>query len=252
MGDADLDGMFITAAAPTRSLRTAPLEGGGRLLLVGGEGHAVGDAPPSPRPYEVLERFMRDHFDVGEVGYRWSTQDNYTVDGLPYVGEVPGAAGIYAATGFGGWGMSNGTLSAMLLADTVQRLENPWSGVYALERRSVGASARRFLSENTRIANRQLRGSRSSHTDMKSLTAGEGAIVSIEGEKAAITRDANGELIAVSASCTHMGCTVAWNDAESTWDCPCHGSRFAHDGSVLHGPATEALERIELAMTAEP
>ena len=87
---------------------------------------------------------------------------------------------------------------------------------------------------------------------MKSLTAGEGAIVSIEGEKAAITRDANGELIAVSASCTHMGCTVAWNDAESTWDCPCHGSRFAHDGSVLHGPATEALERIELAMTAEP
>jgi Rieske Fe-S protein len=147
--------------------------------------------------------------------------------------------------------MSNGTLSAMLLADAVQRVENPWSGVYALERRSVGASARRFLTENTRIANRQLI-PRSSNADMETLAAGDGAIVSVEGEKAAVTRDANGELTAVSASCTHMGCTVAWNDAESTWDCPCHGSRFARDGSVLHGPATESLERIELAaMTAQ-
>jgi glycine/D-amino acid oxidase-like deaminating enzyme/nitrite reductase/ring-hydroxylating ferredoxin subunit len=251
-GDADLDGMFITSAAPTRSLRTAPLEGGGRLLLVGGEGHAVGDTPPSPRAYETLERFMRDHFDVEEISYRWSTQDNYTVDGLPFVGEVPGLAGIYAATGFGGWGMSNGTLSAMLLADAVQRVENPWSGVYALERRSVGASARRFLSENTRIATRQLGSARSPKKETETIGVGEGANLSIEGEKAAVTRDANGELIAVSASCTHMGCTVAWNDAESTWDCPCHGSRFAPDGQVLHGPATEPLKRIELAaMTAE-
>jgi glycine/D-amino acid oxidase-like deaminating enzyme/nitrite reductase/ring-hydroxylating ferredoxin subunit len=250
-GDLDLDGMFITAAAPTRSLRTAPLEGGGRLLLIGGEGHAVGDTPPSPRPYDTLERFMRDHFDVGEISYRWSTQDNYTVDGLPFVGEVPGAAGIYAATGFGGWGMSNGTLSAMLLADAVQRVENPWSGVYALGRRSVGASARRFLSENTRIATRQLGGPRSSHTDMAAtLAGGEGAIVSIDGEKGAVSRDENGELIAVSASCTHMGCTVAWNDAESTWDCPCHGSRFAPDGEVLHGPAMAPLTRMEIGAKA--
>ena len=81
---------------------------------------------------------MRDHFDVSEVSYRWSTQDNYTVDGLPFVGEVPGAAGIRTATGFGGWGMSNGTLSAMLVADAVKGVTSPWSDVYALERRSLG------------------------------------------------------------------------------------------------------------------
>jgi glycine/D-amino acid oxidase-like deaminating enzyme/nitrite reductase/ring-hydroxylating ferredoxin subunit len=251
--DVDLDGMFITAAPPTRSLRTAPLAGGGRLLLVGGEGHSVGDPPPTPRPYETLERFMREHFDVSEVSYRWSTQDNYTLDGLPFVGEVPGAAGIYAATGFGGWGMSNGTLSARLMADAVKRVANPWSGVYALERRSLGASARRFLTENTRIAKRQLGGGRhASKEEAEAVATGEGAILSLDGEKAAVSRDASGKLIAVSASCTHMGCTVAWNDAESTWDCPCHGSRFAPDGKVLHGPATQQLGRIELAaMTSE-
>jgi glycine/D-amino acid oxidase-like deaminating enzyme/nitrite reductase/ring-hydroxylating ferredoxin subunit len=245
-GDVELDGMFITAAAPTRSLRTTPLADGGRLLLVGGEGHSVGDPPPTPRPYKTLERFMRDHFDVGEVRYRWSTQDNYTVDGLPFVGDVPGAPGLYAATGFGGWGMSNGTLAGMLLADAVKGVANPWSDVYALARRSLGASARRFLTENTRIAKRQLGGRRSSREVAETLATGEGAILSLDGQTAAVSRDASGELKAVSASCTHMGCTVSWNAAESTWDCPCHGSRFAPDGRVLHGPATGQLARIEL------
>jgi glycine/D-amino acid oxidase-like deaminating enzyme/nitrite reductase/ring-hydroxylating ferredoxin subunit len=245
--DVELDGMFITAARPTRSLRTAPLAGGGRLLLVGGEGHSVGDRPPTPRPYETLERFMRDHFDVSEVSYRWSTQDNYTVDGLPFVGEVPGAAGIHTATGFGGWGMSNGTLSAMLMADAIKGVASPWSGVYALGRQSLGASARRFLTENTRIAKRQLGGRRAPKEEAEAVATGEGAILSLDGQKAAVSRDASGKLIAVSAACTHMGCTVAWNAAESTWDCPCHGSRFAPDGKVLHGPATGQLGRIELA-----
>lgn len=250
-GDADLDGMYITATASTRSLRTALLEEGGRLLLVGGEGHSVGDPPPTARPYETLERFMRDHFDAGEINYRWSTQDNYTVDGLPYVGEVPGAPGIYTATGFGGWGMSNGTLAAMLLVDAIKRVANPWSGVYALERRSVGASASRFLTENTRIATRQLRGGRASKEQAETVASGEGAIRSIDGQKAAVSRDASGELIAVSASCTHMGCTVAWNAAESTWDCPCHGSRFAPDGRVLHGPAVADLVAVDLHAPAK-
>jgi glycine/D-amino acid oxidase-like deaminating enzyme/nitrite reductase/ring-hydroxylating ferredoxin subunit len=248
--DVDLDGMFITAAPPTRSLRTAPLEGGGRLLLVGGEGHSVGDPPSTPRPYETLERFMHDHFAVSEVSYRWSTQDNFTVDGLPFVGEVPGAGGIHTATGFGGWGMSNGTLSAMLMADAIKGVANPWSGVYALERRALGASARRFLIENTRIAKRQLGGRRATTEEAETVATGEGAILSLGGQKAAVSRDASGELIAVSAACTHMGCTVAWNAAESTWDCPCHGSRFAPDGRVLHGPATAHLARMEVGAMA--
>jgi nitrite reductase/ring-hydroxylating ferredoxin subunit len=163
---------------------------------------------------------------------------------------MPGAAGIYVATGFGGWGMSNGTLSGMLLADAVKSVENPWSGIYSLERRSLGASARRFLTQNTRIAKRQLGGRRSDKAEAETLAVGEGAILSIDGDHAAVSRDESGELMAVSASCTHMGCTVAWNAPESTWDCPCHGSRFAPDGEVLHGPAITHLKRMELgAMT---
>ena len=142
--------------------------------------------------------------------------------------------------------MSNGTWRQWCWPMQSWGSANPYSGFYALERRSLGASAMRFLTENTRIAKHQVGGRRSSGERAETLATGEGAILSLDGQQAAVSRDANGELMAVSASCTHMGCTVAWNAAESTWDCPCHGSRFAPNGEVLHGPATGQLARIEL------
>ena len=58
----------------------------------------------------------------------------------------------------------------------------------------------------------------------------------------AVSRNDDGKVHAVSARCTHLGCILAWNDAERSWDCPCHASRFAADGSVLQGPAVHPLE----------
>ena len=59
--------------------------------------------------------------------------------------------------------------------------------------------------------------------------------------KIAAYRDDSGMVHEVSALCTHLGCVVHWNTVEKSWDCPCHGSRFAPDGTVLNGPAREAL-----------
>jgi nucleotide-binding universal stress UspA family protein/nitrite reductase/ring-hydroxylating ferredoxin subunit len=78
------------------------------------------------------------------------------------------------------------------------------------------------------------------------IEKGEGGIVSVDGRKVAVYRNDDGVLIALSAKCTHMGCTVGWNASEKTWDCPCHGSRYHATGEVLNGPAAKALAPTEL------
>lgn len=238
------EGMFINVGSPTRSLRTAPLPDGGRLLLVGGEGHRVGQDDDSSARYAALERFMREHFAVGETMFRWSTQDNHSVDRLPYVGRLGGEGQLYVATGFAGWGMTNGSAAALTISDAIQGRRSPWAALYDPERTHLRASAKSFLVENVNVAAQQLRGRTREAVAPDGLQPGQGAVVSIDGSEQALSRDSEGELHAVSATCTHMGCTVTWNNAESTWDCPCHGSRFAPDGTVLHGPALRPLERV--------
>nr|MBA3738158.1 FAD-dependent oxidoreductase [Actinomycetota bacterium] len=76
------------------------------------------------------------------------------------------------------------------------------------------------------------------------LVAGHGGVVNVDGRQLAVYRDEGGQTYELSPRCTHMGCTVDWNDTAKTWDCPCHGSRFAFDGSVVRGPAADPLERV--------
>jgi len=237
-------GMFITAGPPTRSVRTAPLEGGRRLILVGGEGHHVGRRDEDSEPYATLERFMEEHFDVDDGRYRWSTQDNFSVDGLPYLGRLGDAGNLYVATGFGGWGMSNGTLAALIICDALQGKDNAWAELYDPDRRSLVSGAKRFVTENVAITPHQLEGTlvAGSAASIDDIAAGKGAIIHSDGKEYAVSRAADGRLSVVSARCTHMGCTVTWNEEESSWDCPCHGSRFAPDGRVLHGPALHPLQ----------
>lgn len=75
------------------------------------------------------------------------------------------------------------------------------------------------------------------------LAPGHGGIVAAEGRTVAAYKDEEGQVTYLSPRCTHMGCTVDWNDADRTWDCPCHGSRYAVDGTVVEGPAERPLAR---------
>jgi len=240
-------GMFINAGRPSRSVRTAPLEDGGRLLIVGGEGHRVGQASETAARHATLERFMRDHFAVGETLYRWSTQDAFSVDGLPFVGRISEKQDIFVATGFAGWGMTNGSAAALSIAGELAGIPASWSHVFEPQRRRIRAAATGFIRENTNVARQQFAGAlRRRDGSAADLDPGSAAVLDIGGNDVATYRDSNGVLHSVSATCTHMGCKVSWNSSESSWDCPCHGSRFTPDGAVLHGPALHPLEPIPL------
>ncbi|WP_286681408.1 FAD-dependent oxidoreductase [Methanoculleus sp. DTU007] len=237
------EGMFINADGPVHSWRSQPAEGG-ELVLVGGMEHRTGEQVDTRRHYRDLEAYARSVYPIRSVDYRWSTQDYITIDGVPYIGPLAdGHENVYIATGFRKWGMTNGTAAAMILADMILGRANPWAEVYAPDRFKPAASARRFLVHNIEVAERYIGGVISRPAgDLRDVAPGEGRILMIEGEKTGIFRDHEGRVHAVNPTCSHLGCIVAWNSAEETWDCPCHGSRYDPDGKVIHGPAVRDLK----------
>ncbi|QKW09090.1 FAD-dependent oxidoreductase [Streptomyces sp. NA04227] len=242
---ADPGGMYLTTEDHKRSVRTAPLPDGQRLLIVTGEEFTPGAGGIAER-FLRLERWMWEHFPVTETRYRWAAQDLDPSDTVAMAGLFhPGARHTYVATGFGGWGMSGGVLAGRLISDLVQGREPVWAPLYDPRRlwpalreapnllRQQADVAQHFVGDRLRTR----------HPDqVGDIPPGEGAVVRIDGRRCAVYRDEDGTTHAVSARCTHLGCLVAFNDAERTWECPCHGSRFAIDGSVLQGPAVRPLE----------
>ncbi|HEU6445517.1 MAG TPA: FAD-dependent oxidoreductase [Gaiellaceae bacterium] len=239
------DGMFLNAGTPTRSVRT--LRDGDRLFLnVGGNGHKVGVEDDTPHRYDELEAFLREHWPgAGEVAYRWSTHDYMPHDQVPYVGRVARTTPhVYTATGFNKWGMTNGTAAAMMIADSILGRTNPWLELFDAKRLPPRSALGRFVKENAStgvrfFADRLRAGERSSEED---VGPGEGAVVG-RLRKTAVYRDDDGTVHALSPVCRHLYCHVDWNPAERTWDCPCHGSRYAADGRVIEGPTTRDLKR---------
>jgi glycine/D-amino acid oxidase-like deaminating enzyme/nitrite reductase/ring-hydroxylating ferredoxin subunit len=238
------DGMFISTETPAHSIRNAPFDGG-RLLLVGGEGHKAGQEQDTRRRYAALEAWARGRFTVESVAYCWSTHDNYSVDRLPFVGKLARRAEhVYVATGFNGWGMTNGTVAGMLLSDAILGRRNPWVEVYDATRVLPFRSIGRLAKENANVGLRWFSDRLPARgRSVDELAAGEGAVLRLNGDRAAVYKNDDGSLVALSAACTHLGCIVGWNTAEKTWDCPCHGSRFDTDGRVIQGPAVRDLER---------
>jgi Rieske Fe-S protein len=213
-------------------------------VIVGGEGHKVGQDDDTTQRYEALEAWAKERFGVESVGYRWSAQDYKTADGLPYIGRMTARSErIFVATGYGKWGMTNGAVAATILSDLVQGRQNPWSETFDSTRLAPRQSARSLISENLDVAKRFVGDRVTSLRPMPAdeLAPGTGGIVDLDGDTVAGFRDEDGALHAVSKTCTHLGCRVTFNTAERTWDCPCHGSRFDVDGRVIQGPAVEDL-----------
>jgi len=240
-------GMYLAADSPSRSVRSAPVEGG-EVVLVGGESHKVGQDDDTAERYRALEDWARRHFTVEAVDYRWSAQDYMPVDRLPFVGPLaPGSEGVLVATGFQKWGMSNGAGAAIMLADRIAGRENPYAGFFDTNRVNPRQSVKDLVKENANVVKRfvgdRLRTETRSIAD---LAPGEAAVLVEGAHRVAAYRDEAGTVHTVSPTCTHLGCTVTWNTAETTWDCPCHGSRFTCDGQVIQGPAVSDLEPVQL------
>jgi nitrite reductase/ring-hydroxylating ferredoxin subunit len=235
-------GMYISVDQPTRSIRSTPAPDGRRILIVGGEGHKPGADADTHERYDRLERFLRDRFGVAAAEFRWSTHDYVPVDKLPYIGRLRrGDDRVYVATGFSKWGMTKGTFAAAMITDAILGRPNVYADLYDAKRLDVRHSALTFAKENGQVGLRFLRDrvrGRDGRNELAALAAGEGTVARIGGRHYAAYRDEAGRLHTLSARCTHLGCIVSWNPADRAWECPCHGSRFAADGSLVQGPAT--------------
>lgn len=245
-------GSFYDVGPPSRSVRTAIGPEGEPVVVVGGEGHPTGrSSGPTVERYERLERWTREQLPVGAVTHRWSAQDPQTLDDVPYVGPLrPGSHALWTATGFDKWGLSGGTAAAHAIADRIAGRDDPHAALWDPSRRRqlIPSGLLRFAKLNVETAGSlvgdRLRPDRQG--DGSGLAPGEGRVVGRPGRHTAVFRDDQGTVHAHSAVCTHLGCEVRFNDAEQSWDCPCHGSRFdARDGSVLEGPAVRPLAPVD-------
>lgn len=245
-------GMYVSAEQPTRSIRQQPAVDGD-LVVLSGDSHKPGAHEDERAHYDALREFASERFAVRSFDYEWSTQGYLPVDQLPYIGKLRRRSErIFVATGFQKWGMTNGTAAGILISDQIQGRENPWSELFDPSRITPAASVKECVKENLFVASRfvgdriRLRGS----IDLEGLQPGDGRVVSAGRKQIAVSCDSQGQLHALSARCTHMGCIVNWNTAERSWDCACHGSRFAADGNVIQAPATRPLEPDDLPTQA--
>ncbi|MFI8511839.1 FAD-dependent oxidoreductase [Streptomyces sp. NPDC085460] len=245
----DPEGMYITEEEGKRSVRTAPLPDGRRLLIVTGEAFRPGTGEDTEAGYARLREWTERYFPDVTITHRWAAQDNSATDTLPFIGRMPTAGeNVYVATGFAGWGMTGGVMAASVIATLVRGEREPWTDLYAPSRLgSALRSAPTLLKDQWETGKHFVKDRLETFGDgtggpVRDLRPGEGTVVRGKGGPCAVHRDDRGGLHAVSAVCTHLGCLVAFNNAERTWECPCHGSRFGVDGAVLQGPALTPLE----------
>ncbi|MDQ4062021.1 MAG: FAD-dependent oxidoreductase [Pseudomonadota bacterium] len=227
-------------------VRLQPAEDGSHdLLIVGGEDHKTGEADDAEERLERLEAWTRQHFpQMQDVAYRWSGQVMEPVDFLPFAGRNHGNDQVYVATGDSGEGLSNGVAASLLIRDLVLGRDNHWAAVLDPRRVTVGATGE-FVRENVTMAvNLTEYVTGGEVGSVEELKPGQGAVIRQGLAKVAAYRDEDGRLHLRSAICTHMGCVVHWNPFERCWDCPCHGSHFAIDGTAINGPAAAPLAEV--------
>jgi len=236
------DALYWDDADPYHYIRLAsPADAS--LLIVGGADHKTGQAGDEREQFEILERYAREQFSVRSVEQRWSGQYFIPADGLPHVGRVPAMDDVYLATGFAGTGLTWGTLAGMLVARMIRGEKHPLEDVLNPGRLTLMASANQVIAENLDVMRRFIadRFTGEAPRDDAELAPGCGAIMNHQGCQVAAYRDRAGHLFRFSPVCSHAGCIVQWNEAERTWDCPCHGGRFTATGRRFAGPPTKDL-----------
>ena len=241
-------GLYWDMLDPYHYIRTYRDKTEGDFLIVGGEDHKTGTKVDTQECFNNLEQYARAHFDIDTIPYFWSGQIINPLDGLPYIGVNSLSKHVYVSTGYSGNGMTFGTLGAMILSELILGRQNAWAALYDATRFHPIASIGKFVSENKDTPVYFIGdwlSSGGAHA-MNEIHCNEGKIVTFDGHKIAACRDSDGTLHTCSAVCPHMGCLVHWNNAESSWDCPCHGSRFDAKGKVTNGPALADLKPANL------
>jgi glycine/D-amino acid oxidase-like deaminating enzyme/nitrite reductase/ring-hydroxylating ferredoxin subunit len=238
------DALFWDTQDPYHYLRLDPHRDHD-VIIFGGADHKTGQAASTSDCYDRLEQTLTALVPDVEITHHWSGQVIETPDGLPYIGQT--ADHQYAATGFSGNGMTFGTLGGSMMADAILGRANPWADLFEPGRMAVRRGAWEYIKENVDYPYYLIRDrfAGAEGRSMREVRRGQGKVIERNGQKVAAYRDTAGAVTLRSATCTHMGCIVGWNDAERTWDCPCHGSRFKPTGDVISGPAESPLSKVD-------
>jgi glycine/D-amino acid oxidase-like deaminating enzyme/nitrite reductase/ring-hydroxylating ferredoxin subunit len=245
--DAAPEGMYINVASEKRSLRSAPYDGGHRLLIATGSPFTPG-AASTPEHAATLHTWLRESFPVGEPVFQWAAQDNHTGDQVPFIGRLhPRARRAWVATGFNGWGMSSGVVAGLLLRRLIGGERPIDARIFDPGRvhptKEVGTVLTSGLRTAMGLVGSRVRARLTRVSSVDELAPGTAGLVNDGSGQWATYVDEDGVAHQVSPTCTHLGCRVEFNAEEREWDCPCHGSRFGLDGSLLQGPATRPLRR---------
>lgn len=233
---------------PYHYYRTHTIDGQ-QYLIAGGEDHKTAHEENTEESFRKLHSYVRKHFDIKEVAFKWSSQYFEPADGLAYIGHLPGNGdNVWVATGFGGNGMPYSHIAAITLSEILLEGDSKYRELFNPNRVKPMAGFSNFVKEAADVVKNFVSGKFSAEKlkEFTGLAAGEAKVVKYEGEKIAMYKDEQHNIHAVNPTCTHVHCTVSWNSAEKSWDCPCHGARYSCTGEVLTGPATKNLEVIDL------
>jgi glycine/D-amino acid oxidase-like deaminating enzyme/nitrite reductase/ring-hydroxylating ferredoxin subunit len=238
---------------PYHYYRTQTIDGV-NYLIVGGEDHRTGDESNTNGCFLKLESHIRSHFDVKTIHNRWSSQYFEPADGLPYIGHLPGnPENVFVATGYGGNGITYSHVAALVLKSLILKEESEYTSLFAPGRVKPVAGFTEFVKHNTEVV-KQFVGRWLGQEDLPEiadLSPGDAKVVKYEKTSIALYKDEQHTLHAVNPACTHMKCSVNWNAAEKSWDCPCHGARYDYEGRVITGPASKDLEPVEIKQLEE-
>ncbi|TCU31186.1 glycine/D-amino acid oxidase-like deaminating enzyme [Rhizobium azibense] len=240
------DGLYWDTEDPYHYVRLQPGDGETDFLIVGGEDHKTGAADDGNERFAALTSWIRGLVpDLGIETHRWSGQVMETIDYAGFIGRNPGNERVFVVTGDSGEGMTHGVVGALLIRDLILNGNSRWRELYEPSRKTSKAIGDYLVENATAIKNFAEYIAPGEIDSLDKLRPGEGAIVRVGLSKIAAFRDEDGTLYKRSASCTHIGCHLHWNSLERCWDCPCHGSQFAADGTALNGPAVSPLANVQ-------
>lgn len=240
------EGLVYDSQDPYHYFRTQALDGQ-NYLVAGGFDHKTGHGENTEQHFRELEAYIRNYYNVASMDYKWSSQYFIPADGLPYIGLLPGHSQTYVGTGYNGNGMTLGTLAAKMICELITTGESRYGKLFDPSRIKPVAGFADFVKENADVISKFI-GMRFSYEQINSLAElapGDAVLADWENKKVALYKDEKGKIHAVDPVCPHAKCLVAWNNAEKSWDCPCHGSRFACNGALLTGPARTGLTQIK-------
>ncbi len=235
-GAENIKGMYIGSGPDPLSFRQY-----GKYLLLGGKSHRTGENKEGCR-YEELREAARRFYPGSREAASWSAQDCITADQIPFTGQYASdRPNWFAATGFQKWGMTSSMVSAMILRDRICGRANPYADIFSPDRFSSEEIPQIMKDSGKAVKGLMKRFFHIPGDTVNLIEPGNASVVETAEGKVGVYRSEEGQLFQVDIVCPHLGCQLAWNPDERTWECPCHGSRFDYEGNLLEGPAQDGI-----------